>query len=119
MITPLITFAIIVFVFWFINDFEDFFITFSISIVFFGFFFGVNSFNDKKLSNAVKCYKTVSTDYSLKLQLNRHKAAKLLRAEIKQLKIVSIVSEEGNIITNMMISLNNIGIWNCDCRTSA
>ncbi len=66
-------------------------------------------FNKKNLSNAVKCYRSVGTDYSIDLILNRHKAAKLLRAKIQQLKIESIVSSEGNIMTRMMIHLDNIG----------
>ena len=63
----------------------------------------------KDLSNAVLCYRSVGTDYAVNVLLNRHKAAALLRAEIKDVHIDSIVSEEGNILSRMTVSLDNIG----------
>lgn len=61
------------------------------------------------LSNAILSYRTVGTDYNLDLELSRHRAAKLLRANINSVQLSSIVSQEGNFITKMKINLTNIG----------
>jgi len=67
------------------------------------------SFSQANLSNAILSYRTVGTDYSLGLKLARHTAAKLLRANINKVYLSSVVSQEGNIITRMLINLTNIG----------
>lgn len=68
-----------------------------------------STFKQENLSNAILSYRSVGTDYSLELQLARHKAAKLLRANINKVDLASVVSQEGNIITRMLINLTNIG----------
>ncbi|MCK5845697.1 MAG: hypothetical protein KAG97_13370, partial [Victivallales bacterium] len=67
------------------------------------------AFNSKYLADAVLCYRTVGDDFSIKLSVGRNKAVKLLRAEIKKLTLASLVSEEGEIITDMRVDLLNVG----------
>ncbi|NOY74469.1 MAG: hypothetical protein GXP32_01595, partial [Kiritimatiellaeota bacterium] len=66
-------------------------------------------FNSKYLADTVFCYRTVGTDYSVEVSVGRDKAVKLLRAEIRNLTLTSLVSLEGNIITRTLVDLVNVG----------
>ncbi|MEM4247966.1 MAG: hypothetical protein QXH80_01755, partial [Candidatus Nanoarchaeia archaeon] len=59
------------------------------------------------LKNAVMCFRTVGTDYSLSLAVRRHAAAELLKAEIRNVQLISSVSKEGRIVTTVVVNLNN------------
>ena len=67
------------------------------------------TFNAGNLSNAVLCFRTVGTDYKLELDIERHKAAKLLRAKINAVDMTSVVSLEGDTVTKLRVRLLNIG----------
>ncbi len=65
------------------------------------------NFKVNYLSNAVMCFRTVGNDFSLTLDVVRHKAAEQLKAQIKAVNISSVVSPEGRVITTVLIALNN------------
>jgi len=65
------------------------------------------SFRVKYLSNAVTCYRTVGSDFKLSLNIIRHKAAKLLPARIEKVDLISTVSQDGRLVTQVFIDLVN------------
>lgn len=64
-------------------------------------------FRQDYLSNAVICFRTVGADYYLLLDVLRHGAAKMLKAQIEKVDITSVVSPEGRVITTMKTALYN------------
>lgn len=66
-----------------------------------------SNFKVNYLSNAVMCFRTVGNDFTLTLDVVRHKAAEQLKAQIKSVNIRSVVSREGRVITTVFIALNN------------
>ncbi len=66
-----------------------------------------SNFKVDYLSNAVMCFRTVGNDYSLMLDVVRHKAAEQLKAQVREVNISSVVSPEGRVITSVLIALNN------------
>jgi hypothetical protein len=66
-----------------------------------------SNFKVNYLSNAVMCFRTVGNDYSLMLDVVRHKAAEQLKAQVREVNISSVVSPEGRVITSVLIALNN------------
>jgi hypothetical protein len=66
-----------------------------------------SNFKVNYLSNAVMCFRTVGSDFSLTLDVVRHKAAEQLKARISEVNISSVVSPEGRVITTVLMALNN------------
>ncbi len=61
----------------------------------------------ERLAKAVMCYRTIGGDFSVLLDVKRHKTAELLKAQIKDVTVDSSVSSEGRIISTVRVSLMN------------
>jgi hypothetical protein len=66
-----------------------------------------SDFKTDVISGAVLSYRTIGADYALKLGVLKHKAAEMLRAQIKSLTINSSISSEGKLINKLSAGLNN------------
>jgi hypothetical protein len=59
------------------------------------------SFGAGDLSSAIQCYRTVRPDYELDLSVVRHDQAGVLPASIKQVRMTSVVSSGGKMLTRV------------------
>ncbi len=67
----------------------------------------IPQFGQEYLDKAVFCFKTVGTDYSLSLEVTRHKVAEMLKAQISSVDVTSVVSPDGRVVTKTQVILNN------------
>jgi hypothetical protein len=69
------------------------------------------SFKAGDLSGAIQCYRTVRPDYELDLSVVRHDAASVLPASISNVRMTSVVSAGGKLLTRVtmgVIAGNNL-----------
>lgn len=58
------------------------------------------------LSDAIYCFRTISGDYELDLSAVRHDAAKVLPANIEKVRMTSVVSDGGQVLTQVAMDIN-------------
>jgi len=63
------------------------------------------SFKAGDLSSAIQCYRTVRPDYQLDLSVVRHDPASVLPASINQVRMTSVVSSGGKMLTRVMLEV--------------
>ncbi len=63
-------------------------------------------FNAGDLSDAIYCYRTVTSDYGLELSVVRHKDAEVLAARVNSVDLVSVVSPGGQILTRALLNMD-------------
>jgi len=63
------------------------------------------SFKAGDLSSAIQCYRTVRSDYQLDLSVVRHDSASVLPASINQVRMTSVVSSGGKMLTRAMLEV--------------
>lgn len=64
------------------------------------------SFGVGDLSDAILAYRIVSPDYHLKLSCVRHESAGVLPAQVKELKLVSVLANDGRMLTHVAMQIN-------------
>jgi hypothetical protein len=63
------------------------------------------TFNAGDLSEAVLCYRTISGEYTLDLSVIRHKSAEVLPATIDNVRLMSVVTEGGQVLTRVSLNM--------------
>jgi hypothetical protein len=58
------------------------------------------------LSDAILCYRSVSPDYVLALDVRRHGSAAVLPATVRQVELTSVLAEEGQLLTRARLELD-------------
>jgi hypothetical protein len=64
-----------------------------------------SEFGAGDLSNAIRCYRTVRPDYELGLSVVRHESADVLPASIRQVRMTSVLSTSGKILTRVLMQM--------------
>ena len=57
------------------------------------------------LSDAVLCYRTTESDFELKLNVVRHDAADVLPAQVKSVRLDSVITKDDRSLNNMVMNL--------------
>jgi len=63
------------------------------------------AFGAGDLSNAIQCYRTIRPDYELRLSVVRHDAASVLPASVEQVRMTSVVSTGGKLLTRAALRM--------------
>ncbi|MDD4871830.1 MAG: hypothetical protein PHR77_14830 [Kiritimatiellae bacterium] len=63
------------------------------------------SFGAGDLSSAIQCYRTVRPDYELDLSVVRHDSASVLPANIAQVRMTSVASSGGKLLTRVVLQI--------------
>ncbi len=64
------------------------------------------AFGAGDLSDAILCYRTLQPNYTLPLSVVRHESAETLPARVTETRLVSVVSEDGKMLTQMTVRMN-------------
>ncbi|MDD5676979.1 MAG: hypothetical protein PHW60_03180 [Kiritimatiellae bacterium] len=64
------------------------------------------TFGAGDLSDAILCYRTIQPNYALPLSVVRHESAESLPARVTETRLVSVVSEDGKMLTQMTVRMN-------------
>ena len=64
------------------------------------------TFGADDLSDAVLCYRATESDYQLKLNVIRHEAAEVLPAQVRSVRIDSLITRDGQTLNNMVMTLD-------------
>jgi hypothetical protein len=64
------------------------------------------AFGAGDLSDAILCYRTVLPEYQLNLAARRHGSAYLLPAQVKQVRMTSVVSADGQMVTQVLLDVD-------------
>jgi len=64
------------------------------------------AFGAGDLSDAILCYRTIQPNYALPLSVVRHESAESLPARVTETRLVSVVSEDGKMLTQMTVRMN-------------
>lgn len=64
------------------------------------------AFGAGDLSDAILCYRTIQPNYALPLSVVRHESAESLPARVTETRLVSVVSEDGEMLTHMTVRMN-------------
>ena len=64
-----------------------------------------DSFGAGDLSGALRCYRVLRPDYRLELSVVRHAAAAVLPAQVRQVRLVTVLSGSGRLLTQATITL--------------
>lgn len=64
------------------------------------------SFGVGDLSDAILAYRIVSPDYQLKLSVVRHESAGVLPAQVKEVRLVSVLADDGRMLTQVAMQIN-------------
>ena len=62
-------------------------------------------FNAGDLSDAILCYRAISGDFQLVLSVVRHEAADVLPAKVDQVRMTSVVSDGGQVLTRVAMNM--------------
>ena len=63
-------------------------------------------FNAGDVSSAILCYRALNEEYTLDLSVVRHAAAEVLPAMVEQVRLVSVISSGGRLLTQATITLD-------------
>ena len=63
-------------------------------------------FNAGDLSSAILCYRATRDDYTLPLSVTRHAAAQVLPATVEQVRMVTVVSGSGRLLSQATVTLD-------------
>ena len=63
------------------------------------------TFEAGDLSHAIRCYRTIRPDYRLDLSVVRHDAADVLPASIRQVRMTSVLSTSGRLLTRAALQM--------------
>ncbi|MCL2104927.1 MAG: hypothetical protein FWH21_07750, partial [Kiritimatiellaeota bacterium] len=63
-------------------------------------------FNAGDVSSAILCYRALNEEYALNLSVVRHAAASVLPAMVEQVRLVSVISSGGRLLTQATITLD-------------
>ena len=64
------------------------------------------AFGAGDMSDAILCYRTIQPDFALPLSVTRHESAQALPARVTETRLVSVVSEDGRMLTQMSVRMN-------------
>jgi hypothetical protein len=64
------------------------------------------AFGAGDLADAILCYRAIQPDYALPLYVARHESAEALPARVTETRLVSVVSEDGKMLTQMTARMN-------------
>jgi hypothetical protein len=62
-------------------------------------------FGSGDLSDAIRCYRTIGGDYQLDLSVVRHKTAEVLPAQVNSVRMKSVVSDGGQVLTHAVLHM--------------
>lgn len=63
-------------------------------------------FHRGAITNAILCYRILKTDYELNVSIVRHESATVLPAEVQNIELTSVVSEDSKMLTRVELSMN-------------
>jgi hypothetical protein len=64
------------------------------------------SFGAGDLSDAILCYRAVTPDYALALDIRRHGSADVLPASVRRVDLMSVMAEKGQMLTRVQMELD-------------
>ena len=64
------------------------------------------AFGAGDMSDAILCYRSIRPDFALPLSVVRHESAESLPARVTETRLVSVMSEDGKMLTQMSVRMN-------------